>query len=334
MPSQSISDLSLVKEPELEEDIPAFIEELEAEEMDVAVTLDPEDETLDEESKSAQPQGKTLDAIHLYLKEAQRSSLLSFEEEQHYGKLSQQGDKAARNKMIEANLRLVLSLSKRYLNRGLPLLDLIEEGNLGLIRAVEKFKPELGFRFSTYATWWIRQSIERAIMNQSRTIRLPINVLKEMNACLKAFRYLSGNQEQDPSVVEVAKHMDKPVATVEKMMKLSERVISGDLRYALEGETSLFDTIIDEETPTLPDIMHKEGMTSHVASWLASLSKQHCEVICRRFGLQGYPQSTVPDVAKAMNISRLRVRQLQAESLTLLRKIASKEGFSIDEIFL
>lgn len=174
-------------------------------------------------------QGGAPDATQLYLSEIGFSPLLTPEEEVHYGRLARAGDPAGRRRMIESNLRLVVKISRRYLNRGLTLLDLIEEGNLGLIRAVEKFDPERGFRFSTYATWWIRQNIERALMNQTRTIRLPIHVIKELNVYLRASRELSQRLDHEPTAEDIAAHVDRPVAAVKKMMGLNERISSVDL---------------------------------------------------------------------------------------------------------
>jgi len=164
-----------------------------------------------------------MDATRLYLSEIGFSPLLSAEEEVHYSRLALQGDEAGRRRMIESNLRLVVKIARRYLNRGLALLDLIEEGNLGLIRAVEKFDPERGFRFSTYATWWIRQTIERAIMNQTRTIRLPIHVVKEINVYLRAARQLTQTLDHEPSCEEIAEMLDKPVEDVKRMMQVAAR---------------------------------------------------------------------------------------------------------------
>ena len=187
---------------------------------------------------------KDLDATKLYLKEIEFSSLLTPEEEIKYGRLARKGDEAARKKMIESNLRLVVKISRRYMNRGLALLDLIEEGNLGLIRAVEKFDPEKGFRFSTYATWWIRQTIERGIMNQTRTIRLPIHVIKELNTYLRAARTLQQKIEREPTPEEVAEMLDKPLEDVKKMYGVNERVASIDVPIGEDGDGQLIDCLL------------------------------------------------------------------------------------------
>ena len=177
---------------------------------------------------SRRPREREADATRIYLSEIGFSALLTAEEEVHFARLAQAGDEAGRRRMIVSNLRLVVKISRRYMNRGLALLDLIEEGNLGLMHAVEKFDPERGFRFSTYATWWIRQTIERGIMNQTRTIRLPIHVVKEINVYLRAARQLSQTLDREPSPEDVAQMLDKPIEEVKRMLGLNERVASVD----------------------------------------------------------------------------------------------------------
>jgi RNA polymerase nonessential primary-like sigma factor len=273
------------------------------------------------------------DATRLYLKELGSSQLLSADEEKHYGRLALKGDQNARKKMIESNLRLVVKISRRYLNRGLPLLDLIEEGNLGLIRAVEKFEPDRGFRFSTYATWWIRQTIERALMNQTRTIRLPIHVVKEMNVYLKAYRQLAGKLHHDPSAEDIAKHLDKPVKTVEKMLKLNERVTSIDVPLKKDSEKSLVECLTEEDKPSLPDMLQNENLASGIGTWLEQLTDKQREVVSRRYGLRGFDPSTLEEVAAVMGVTRERVRQIQMEALRRLREILETDGYTADVIF-
>jgi RNA polymerase nonessential primary-like sigma factor len=315
-----------------------LISELEAGEEfedDIESEMDSETEEEDEwdpDMETASPDHQ-YDATRIYLKELGSSQLLTADEEKHYGRLAQKGDAAARKKMIESNLRLVVKISRRYLNRGLPLLDLIEEGNLGLIRAVEKFEPDRGFRFSTYATWWIRQTIERAIMNQTRTIRLPIHVVKEMNVYLKAFRQLSQKLDHDPSADEVAQHLDKPVKTVEKMLKLNERVTSVDVPIKKDSDKSLIDSICDEEKPPMTDVLQNESIAAFLGGWLDQLNEKQREVIARRYGLRGYESSTLEEVAVEMGVTRERVRQIQMEALKRLREILETEGFTADAIF-
>lgn len=321
----------------LYDEISPFIDELETEteldDLDEDEEEPEEDANSWEESGSISSAGQSFDATRLYLKELGASRLLTAEEEKHYGKLSQQGDEAARKKMIESNLRLVVKISRRYLNRGLPLLDLIEEGNLGLIRAVEKFEPERGFRFSTYATWWIRQTIERAIMNQTRTIRLPIHVVKEMNVYLKAFRQLSHTMDHDPSAGDVAKHLRKPVRTVEKMLKLNERITSVDSPLKKDTDKSLLDSITDEDRPSLTDALQNESISSNISGWLNQLNEKQREVISRRYGLRGYENATLEEVANEMGVTRERVRQIQMEALKRLREILEIEGYTVESIF-
>lgn len=273
------------------------------------------------------------DATRLYLKELGSSQLLTADEEKFYGRLALRGDPAARKKMIESNLRLVVKISRRYLNRGLPLLDLIEEGNLGLIRAVEKFEPDRGFRFSTYATWWIRQTIERALMNQTRTIRLPIHVVKEMNIYLKAYRQLASQLHHDPSAEDIAKHLSKPIKTVEKMLKLNERVTSIDAPLKKDSEKSLVECLSEEDKPSLPDILQNEALTASITEWLDQLADKQREVVSRRYGLRGFEQSTLEEVAVVMGVTRERVRQIQMEALRRLREILEAEGYTADAIF-
>lgn len=296
------------------------------------VRLEQERGRLDDSSGNTHTDS-SLDATRLYLNELGAAVLLTADDEKHYGRLALKGDEPARQKMIECNLRLVVKISRRYLNRGLPLLDLIEEGNLGLIRAVEKFDPERGFRFSTYATWWIRQTIERAIMNQTRTIRLPIHIVKEMNSYLKVRRQLAQKLDHDPSAEDVALHMEKPVKTVEKMFKLNERVTSVDVPYGKDSEKPLVEAISDESSCGPTDILQNDGLHDNMGEWLDQLSEKQREVICRRYGLRGYENSTLEQVAKELGVTRERVRQIQMDALKRLREILEHGGFSVDTIF-
>lgn len=276
---------------------------------------------------------KTLDATQLYLSEIGFSPLLSAEEEVHYAKLALKGDEAARKKMIESNLRLVVKISRRYLNRGLPLLDLIEEGNLGLMKSVEKFDPDRGFRFSTYATWWIRQTIERAIMNQTRTIRLPIHVVKELNVYLRAARQLTQKLDHEPSPEEIAEMVDRPLEDVEKLLGLNDKVTSVDTPIGFEDGKSLLDTIPDENSLNPADLLTDENFRDHMESLLDQLSENQQQVIARRFGLRGFEKATLEDVGKEIGLTRERVRQIQVEALKALRVLLEKVGFTEGDLF-
>ncbi len=299
--------------------------------LDADATDDDEDDGADAKAKvyaaGDVPKGE-LDATRLYLNEIEFRPLLTPEEEVHYARLAQKGDESGRRKMIECNLRLVVKIARRYMNRGLALLDLIEEGNLGLIRAVEKFDPERGFRFSTYATWWIRQTIERALMNQTRTIRLPIHVIKELNVYLRTARKLAQELDHEPTAEEVARHLDRPVADVKRILALSERVTSVDLPIGKDGERALLDVIPDEHTPEPSILIQDEDVVQFVDEWLLELDDKQREVIVRRFGLHGYERCTLEQVGAELGVTRERVRQIQMDALKRLRKILESRGFS------
>jgi len=275
---------------------------------------------------------KSLDATQLYLNEIGFSPLLSAEEEVYFSRLALQGQEAARKRMIESNLRLVVKIARRYINRGLTLLDLIEEGNLGLIRAVEKFDPERGFRFSTYATWWIRQTIERAIMNQTRTIRLPIHVVKELNLYLRASRELAQKLDHEPRADEIAELVDRPVANVERMLGLNERVSSIDIPAGGGSDKPLLETIADNESSDPETLLQNTNISGNLNRWLDMLPDKHAEVLSRRFGLRGYEMSTLEQVGHEIGLTRERVRQIQVEGLRKLREIVEKNGLSGEDL--
>jgi RNA polymerase nonessential primary-like sigma factor len=316
-------------------------EEEEEEESEREVDTEEASAELEEEEKpgrqtreaASEDHALQADATRLYLKEIGFSPLLSAEEEVYYARRARKGEEAARKRMIESNLRLVVKIARRYMNRGLALLDLIEEGNLGLIRAVEKFDPERGFRFSTYATWWIRQTIERAIMNQTRTIRLPVHVLKEINVYLRAARYLAQKLDHEPTPEEVASLLDKPIEDVKEMFGLNERIASVDAPLDNDPERSLLDAIADERTPDPERIMQDEDLHQLVQAWLNELNDKQREVVERRFGLNNREISTLEEVGADIGVTRERVRQIQVEALKRLRVMLEKNGYSIDSLF-
>ncbi|RUO65503.1 RNA polymerase, sigma 38 subunit, RpoS [Pseudidiomarina planktonica] len=292
-----------------------------------------DDGELEEAIASRQSYQKKMDATQLYLSEIGFSPLLTAEEEVYFSRRSLKGDESARKRMIESNLRLVVKIARRYTNRGLALLDLVEEGNLGLIRAVEKFDPERGFRFSTYATWWIRQTIERAIMNQTRTIRLPIHVVKELNTYLRAARELAHKLDHEPTAEDIAESLDKPVKDVTRMLRLNERISSVDTPIGGDNDKALLDVIADENDNGPEGVMQDDDMRSNIVDWLSSLNEKQREVLARRFGLLGYEPATLEDVGREIGLTRERVRQIQVEALRKLRDNLKHQGLTLDSLF-
>lgn len=318
------------KDTELTDDVVLMDEE--GAEPDLASLSNEEDNTPEDVFVRDDSQ-RTMDATQIYLGEIGFSPLLTAEEEVYFSRLALKGDQAARKRMIESNLRLVVKIARRYINRGLALLDLIEEGNLGLIRAVEKFDPERGFRFSTYATWWIRQTIERAIMNQTRTIRLPIHVVKELNIYLRAARELSQRLDHEPTPEEIAAALDRPVEEVRRMLKLNEKITSVDTPVAGSSEKQLLDVLADEKEPGPETELQDADIRYHLVEWLDELNPKQREVLARRFGLLGYEPSTLEDVGREIGLTRERVRQIQVEALRRLREIVTHEGLNIETLF-
>ena len=310
-----------------------------AEDCDVAeITLEDKPKLASARTRKSSPDrfsndSSSLDATQIYLNEIGFSPLLTAEEEVYFSRKSLRGCEASRKRMIESNLRLVVKISRRYVNRGLALLDLIEEGNLGLIRAVEKFDPERGFRFSTYATWWIRQTIERAIMNQTRTIRLPIHVVKELNVYLRAARELTQKLDHEPSADEIAKMLEKPVGDVERMLGLNELVTSVDTPIGNSSDRTVVDTITDQKESNPAILMQNSDINDSLDLWLDDLSDKQREVLARRFGLRGNEVSTLEEVGRAIGLTRERVRQIQVEALRRLRDIMEKQGLSSENLF-
>lgn len=306
-----------------------FVDVVESELEDVDDEVDPMEEIL----ANQEEMHRNLDATQLYLGEIGFSPLLSAEEEVYFARRALKGCEASRKRMIVSNLRLVVKIARRYNNRGLALLDLIEEGNLGLIRAVEKFDPERGFRFSTYATWWIRQTIERAIMNQTRTIRLPIHVVKELNVYLRAARELAQKLDHEPTAEEIANALNKPVEDVTKMLRLNERISSVDTPIGSDNDKALLDIIADEKGHGPEDELQDKDMRSSIVHWLNELNAKQREVLARRFGLMGYEPSTLEDVGAEIGLTRERVRQIQVEALRRLRDMLAHQGLNLESLF-
>jgi RNA polymerase nonessential primary-like sigma factor len=282
----------------------------------------------------------TADTIQHYLNRISVKPLLTVEEEQRYSRLAKAGEFEARQVMIERNLRLVVSIAKGYLNRGVPLLDLIEEGNLGLMHAIEKFDPTRGFRFSTYATWWIRQSIERAIMNQARTVRLPVHVIRELNQVLRAKRHLEKNsmstgeaaERREASIDDIAYLTGKTPEEVTDILALNEHTASLDAPLDLDPASSLLDLLPDDQSQS-PDaeVQHRE-LETLTRAWLSRLSDKHRHVIERRFGLNHIEPATLEELADEMGLTRERVRQIQQEALVRLKRFFASNGVRKDAV--
>jgi len=269
-----------------------------------------------------------IDPIQLYLNEIGETPLLTADEEVVVARAARAGDEPSRHRMIKSNLRLVVMIAKRYGGRDLPLLDLIEEGNLGLMRAVEKFDPERGFRFSTYATWWIRQNIERALMNHGRTIRLPIHVQKDINKVSRCARELQRSLRREPSTAEIANVLHRDPREVSNLLKIAEHSLSVDNHVSEESDRSYVETVPSLVETDPSTILNDKDVQACLVDWLGSLPERQREILARRFGLLGYEASTLEEVGKEVSLTRERVRQIQLDALARLKRLALRNGLS------
>ena len=259
------------------------------------------------------------DPVRMYLKEIGRVALLTQEEEQVLAQRIEQGDEEAKNQMIEANLRLVVAVAKRYVGRGMHFLDLIQEGNMGLLKAVEKFDYRKGYKFSTYATWWIRQSITRAIADQARTIRIPVHMVETINKVARASHQLVQELGREPNAVEIAQYLDLPLSKVEEIMKLSQEPISLETPVGEEDDSHLGDFIQDNEVSEPMEAAAANSLREQLEKALHMLTPREEQVLRLRFGFEAGKTHTLEEVGKVFNVTRERVRQIESKALRRLR---------------
>ena len=329
--NKSGNNINTVKdeEPDEQDQEEAAVEEDESEEDDDSLSSDEIDE---DEKPGKGDDGAGLDVIKSYLHEISHTSLLTFEEEQNLAEKIEKGDEKARQQMIESNLRLVVNIGKRYLNRGLPLADIIEEGNIGLMKAVEKFDYKKGFRFSTYASWWIRQSIERAIINQTKTIRLPVHVAEHINRFLSTSEMLIQELGREPALKEIADRLNISTEDVEDLKKLIRRTYSLETPVGDKEANILMDIIADNTIMSPSQMAEGISMREEIDKWLIQLSDKQREVISLRFGLEGQEAMTLEEIGNRFNLTRERIRQIEVIALGKLRSIIAKKSIKRDEV--
>jgi RNA polymerase primary sigma factor len=306
-----------------------MLDDVPMEQADIFADTEPEPDALEFEEHANEEEEEVKvpivehfdDAIKLYLREIQKTKLLTADEEKELASRIAKGDKSARDRMIESNLRLVVKIAKRYINRGLPFLDLIEEGNMGLIKAVERFKLSKECRFSTYATWWIRQSIERALVNQSRTIRLPVHVSDDINKMLRITRELIQKINREPSVKEVAAEMNVSSVYIRRLMVLLKKTYSIERPMGENNDYFLIDTIEDTSTISPATLLEDINKYEMVSKWFATLSENEQKILTLRFGLDDKEPQTLDTIGRSFGVTRERIRQIEAKSLEKLRKI-------------
>ena len=289
---------------------PTLIDEEESEDLDSLTTGQYLDDVSD-------------DSVRLYLREIGKIPLLSSEEEMDLARRIVEGDKKAKDKMAEANMRLVVSIAKRYSGRGLDFLDLIQEGNTGLLRAVEKFDPDKGFKFSTYATWWIRQAITRAIADQARTIRIPVHMVETINKLLRTQRRMTQELNREPTIEELSKELDMEPEKIEYVIKIKQDISSLDAGVGRDGEDDdsvLQDFIVDEDTVSPEDSASNQLLKEQVQEILSSLSDREQKIVRMRFGLDNGKNHTLEEVGQEFAVTRERIRQIEAKALAKLRK--------------